>query len=222
MLSIKQLIAGLVLLVIIGVGAFLYRNTMERPAIKDTATSGACTEEARVCPDGTAVGREGPSCAFAKCAPPNVELEGGISFVTPTGYVRTPATQGAVAQFEKPSLSGTPSHTIRVQRIPVPSGQTVDAVILANTRYQPADMQAENFNRFLNKTIEVKTFRTTVIERFEAQIQSVYYLARSNEVLRFEVTEHDVISWMDPNLIVEELPEHRALLTTLGTLQVTN
>lgn len=27
----------------------------------------ACTEEARVCPDGTAVGRSGPDCAFDRC-----------------------------------------------------------------------------------------------------------------------------------------------------------
>lgn len=30
-------------------------------------TSIACTMEARVCPDGTAVGRTGPNCAFAPC-----------------------------------------------------------------------------------------------------------------------------------------------------------
>jgi len=27
----------------------------------------ACTEEAKVCPDGSAVGRTGPDCAFAAC-----------------------------------------------------------------------------------------------------------------------------------------------------------
>lgn len=27
----------------------------------------ACTEEAKLCPDGTAVGRTGPKCEFAKC-----------------------------------------------------------------------------------------------------------------------------------------------------------
>lgn len=27
----------------------------------------ACTEEAKVCPDGSAVGREGPNCEFAAC-----------------------------------------------------------------------------------------------------------------------------------------------------------
>jgi len=27
----------------------------------------ACTKEAKVCPDGSTVGRTGPSCAFAPC-----------------------------------------------------------------------------------------------------------------------------------------------------------
>jgi len=27
----------------------------------------ACTEEAKICPDGTAVGRTGPDCTFAPC-----------------------------------------------------------------------------------------------------------------------------------------------------------
>ena len=38
---------------------------------KDTANPDdkavACTEEAKVCPDGSSVGREGPNCEFAAC-----------------------------------------------------------------------------------------------------------------------------------------------------------
>jgi hypothetical protein len=36
---------------------------------KDTANPEptACTEEAKVCPDGSSVGREGPNCEFAAC-----------------------------------------------------------------------------------------------------------------------------------------------------------
>ena len=38
---------------------------------KDTAVPGtdpvACTEEAKVCDDGSSVGREGPDCEFAAC-----------------------------------------------------------------------------------------------------------------------------------------------------------
>jgi len=36
----------------------------------------ACTQEAKICPDGSAVGRIGPNCEFAKC--PEVKTTGGI------------------------------------------------------------------------------------------------------------------------------------------------
>ena len=35
----------------------------------------ACTEEAKICPDGSAVGRTGPNCEFALC--PENKLVGG-------------------------------------------------------------------------------------------------------------------------------------------------
>jgi hypothetical protein len=35
----------------------------------------ACTEEAKICPDGSAVGRTGPNCEFAPC--PDAGAEGG-------------------------------------------------------------------------------------------------------------------------------------------------
>jgi hypothetical protein len=35
----------------------------------------ACTEEAKVCPDGSAVGRTGPNCEFAPC--PEIVVQSG-------------------------------------------------------------------------------------------------------------------------------------------------
>lgn len=218
----KQLLAGVALLFVIGIAAFLYRNTMERPYALPAPV--ACTAEARICPDGTAVGRSAPSCEFAPCALPNVEIaDAGINFVIPEGYVADENAYGAdttlLAAFVKPSLSGNPQHTIIIRRYPIPEGQTADEVILANTRYQPADMQAEDFDRFTSLSAGGKTFRETVIERFEAQVHSAYFLPRSADVLRFEILEHDVTGWMEPSLTVRSLPEHAALLKLLQTLQ---
>lgn len=36
----------------------------------------ACTQEAKICPDGSAVGRTGPNCEFAPC--PAAKITGGI------------------------------------------------------------------------------------------------------------------------------------------------
>ncbi len=37
------------------------------PGFSPAGGQQACTMEARVCPDGSAVGRTGPNCAFAPC-----------------------------------------------------------------------------------------------------------------------------------------------------------
>ena len=216
----KQLAFFLVLIIVLGLGGFLYRYTMEQPSQGEMT---ACTMEARICPDGSAVGRSGPDCAFAACAFPNVEIpEAGLSFAVPAGY--TQLESGASGQetlriFGKPSLSPNIPHTIHVKRYPIPAGQTAEQVILANTRYQPADMQAEDFTRFTTIHAGGKSYRSTVIERFEALIQSSYFLVRENDIVRFDIVEHDVNEWMNPDLVVADLPEHQALLRMLVTLQ---
>lgn len=39
----------------------------QTPDKSESAKPVACTMEAKICPDGSAVGREGPNCEFAKC-----------------------------------------------------------------------------------------------------------------------------------------------------------
>lgn len=216
----KQLALLVVLIIVLGLGGFMYRYTMQQPG-QDGMT--ACTMEARMCPDGTSVGRSGPDCAFAACAFPNVEVpEIGISFAVPAGYTQLEsgaANQETLRIFGKPSQSPNIPHTIHVKRYPIPTGQTAEQVILANTRYQPADMQAEDFTRFTTINAGGKSFRGSVIERFEALVQSSYFLVRENDVIRFDVVEHDVMEWMNPDLVVADLPEHQTLLRLLATLQ---
>lgn len=46
---------------------------------KDTNVPGdkaACTEEAKVCPDGSSVGRTGPDCQFAECPAGDAPADG--------------------------------------------------------------------------------------------------------------------------------------------------
>lgn len=213
----KQLLAGVVIIFVIGVGSFLYRNTMERPGV--SLREVACTMEAKVCPDGSSVGRSGPSCAFAPCLFPNVEVPGaGIAFAAPEGYAV--AERGdALARIEKPSMGGWPPHSIAVYRYTIPEGKTADEVILENTTYQPSGEQASGFERFTHVSAGGRTFRETTIERFEALIHTSYFLVRESDVLRFDVVEHDVTDWMSTTP-ARTFPEHQALLALLASLQV--
>lgn len=56
----------------------------------------ACTEEAKICPDGSAVGRTGPTCAFTPCPNDNLPNRPGITedpfIITPTPPTTQPKT----------------------------------------------------------------------------------------------------------------------------------
>ena len=215
----KTLALGVVLIIVLGIGGFLYRNVLE------TTGDGpvACTMEAKVCPDGSGVGREGPSCEFAPCPFPNAEdRDAQIAFVVPEGYFSTGEGIGADEEvrvvLEKPSLSESIPHNIVIRQFPL-GENTAEEVLLRETVLQPSDMQVEDIEKFDRVLINGRTFYAIVVERFEAQIQSYYYLPRETDVLRFEVHERDVVDWMEPTLQIEELPEHTALLTLLTSLQ---
>lgn len=214
----KSLILGIVVIILVGIGGFFYRGVMQQ-----TAEPVACPMDAMVCPDGSSIGRIPPTCQFAAC-PAGVSSGAGFSFSIPAGYVADENAYGAdphlLAALVKPSLSASVQHTIIIRRFPIGEEETANEVILAATRYQPADMQAEDFSRFETSLIDGREFRSTVIERFEAIVHSAYFLVRADDVIRFEIVEHDVMSWMDPNLDVESLPEHQALLELLSSIEV--
>lgn len=217
----KQLIALVVILVVLGIGGFMYRNALEHPIVISPAPV-ACTMEAKLCPDGSSVGRTGPNCEFTACALPNAEDTAiNISFVIPPGYVANPDAIGSDetlrAVFDKSSKGEVP-HSIIVRRYTLPEGKKGEDVILANTMLEPSGNMAKSMKEFKPVIINGKTYQTIVIERFEGQVHSAYYLMRATDVLKFEVLEKDV-DWTNPKLVVDSLPEHKALQALLTTLQ---
>lgn len=220
----KSLALGIVLILLIGLGGFFYRNVVEH-GVGDKNEPIACTADAKLCPDGSAVGREGPRCEFPACPFPNVELEDArFSFLAPPGYVRAPGSpdtdDSVLLELVKPALSEANPHSITVRHLLPVEGKKVEELMLEHTRYQPADMQAQNFEKFDTLLINGKEIRTTVVERFEGIVHSVYFLTREQDMLMFEVIEQDVTEWTNPDLVISELPEHKALLELLGSLQM--
>lgn len=219
----RQLFALTVILIVVGVASFMYRNALEHPATP-SPEGVACTMEAKLCPDGSAVGRSGPNCEFAACAFPNAKDETiGIAFVVPAGYTANPDAIGTDetlrAVFDKPSKGNVP-HSIVIRRFLIPAGKSADETVLAQTMFESSGKVPTSMKEFVPVVINGRTFQKAVLERFEGQIHSVYYLERASDVLRFEVLEKD-IDWTNPNLVVEELPEHKALLHMLASLQTT-
>jgi hypothetical protein len=79
MRDIIIVIVGIILIGIVWIGWTQYEATQGMPpgGVVPTGPT-ACTMEAMLCPDGSAVGRIGPKCEFAPCPQP-AERHGGIT-----------------------------------------------------------------------------------------------------------------------------------------------
>lgn len=78
-----------VVLLVIGAGFyFLYAHYTDRGETEAVA----CTQEAKLCPDGSYVGRTGPECEFAACPTTQNEEDNWVSTSTPEVNFRYPTS----------------------------------------------------------------------------------------------------------------------------------
>lgn len=225
----KQLFFLVVLLAILGFAAFMYRSTLEGPlhgTNMASSTGAACQLDAKVCPDGSSIGRSGPSCTFAACPLPNIEMpQAGLSFVLPGGYKvdqnASASDSTVLGAYEKVALSATSTlpDSLVVRRYQIPDGKDPNAVILAQTMYESSGTQPKSMQAFTPVIVNGKTYQMIVVERFEAVVHVEYYLPRTHDVLRFEALQHNVANWSNPKLDARTLSTVSDLESVLGTLQ---
>jgi hypothetical protein len=230
----KQILIAVLVVLLVGGLGFLYRYEIEKSHV--TILSGgsgaeqACTEEARVCPDGSAVGRTGPHCSFAVCPAPNAELVSASStldFVLPSGYKQDTNISSAniIASYSNKedytSASSTPS-TITISAFTIAPGQTAGETMLANTTFDPSGLQATSTSEFKSVGKGRNTFYEIQIGRFEGQVQTAYYLYQPTQIIRFDIAERGVQNWTDPKVNIDALPQHQSFLQMLATLVVSN
>ncbi len=87
---IPKILVAILILVIIGVSMAVWQKNKAIPG-PDNNEPVACTLEAKICPDGTAVGRQGPRCEFTAC--PN--SDGGLNATS------TDTVQGVSFRYPK-------------------------------------------------------------------------------------------------------------------------
>ena len=64
----------LLITVILGAGGFfIYQNRVKNTVLPENDMI-ACTQEAKLCPDGSSVGRTGPNCEFTACPTPSPSI----------------------------------------------------------------------------------------------------------------------------------------------------
>ena len=213
----KSLFLGVLVVLLVGIGGFVYRN-----AVEHRAQPVGCTMEAKVCPDGTAVGRTGPACEFSECLPPNITFEKvNISFALPTGYVEREVRNNEtdIAAYEvRAGDDSLPSAEIHFKQYEIPSGMSALTVI-QQTAIGGASGEPVPTIAYSSTVIGPHRFTVVSIERFEAVIHTAYYLARSTDVLRFDAIDRDVLNWMSQDIDLSKLPAATALRALLATLQ---
>lgn len=210
----RILAGGILVIVLVGVGGFLYRSVLERPT-----GPVACTTDAKVCPDGTALGRTGPGCTFPACPPPNVDLpSAGLAFALPAGYASTTLPDAdAVAAFTKTDASGLES-TLVIRQFTLAGSTTPADFVRSNAILDPSGMPAPA-TAFSSVDSKGRTFSVVQIGRFEGVVDTAYYLPHGESVLRFDALSRNVTNWTDPSFDPAALPANQDLKALLGTLE---
>ncbi|MDE1919660.1 MAG: hypothetical protein KGH56_03090 [Patescibacteria group bacterium] len=212
----KSLFLGILVIILAGFGGLVYRNAVEHPMQPI-----ACPLDALVCPDGTSVSRTGPSCAFPACPPPNVSLANvGIAFAVPTDFTAAEFPDAtAIAAYALPTTaSSTGNATIVLRRYAIAATSTALATIQQTAINGPSGLPV-GVTSYSSTMLGNHRFTVVAIERFEGVIDTAFYLARTNDVLRFDAIDTSVNNWTDPSLDSSTLPAHAALRKLLSTLQ---
>lgn len=210
----KKLFLGIAVILLVGIGGFAYRNAIERPL-----APAACPLDVKVCPNGTSIAREGASCTFAACPPPNVSLpDVGVAFALPEGVQAVTSSDPAgIAMYETPTVSTSEKGSIIINRFAITASTTALDTI-KKTAIGDASGLPVPATSFTSTVIGTHRFTVVNIGRFEGVVTTAYYFARGTDVLRFDAIDRGV-DWMNPSLDVAKLPAHTALRNLLATLQ---
>jgi hypothetical protein len=216
----KGLLGGIALIVLIATAGFFYRSIKEHPVGQV-----ACTTDAKICPDGTGLGRTGPLCTFPICPPPNIEIaDSQLAFALPAGYeIATVPDESVVAAYSKVEESGAQSF-IYIRKFNLGTSTAAD-FIRSNAIMDPSGLPASPTafsSIMLGSAMQGKRqFSVVNLGQFEGVVNTTYYLARKNDILRFDAQSRNVSNWTDPKLDISKLQAAQDMRALLSTLQGT-
>jgi hypothetical protein len=211
----KSLIYGVTLIILLGIGGLVYRNAVEHPS---QAT--ACPVSKLRCPDSTFVQHLPNSCEFPLCPFPNVSFpDVHIAFAVPEGFESGDAPDAnLIAYYQSSVTSSTTAASIEVLRFPIAASSTALATI-QQTAVGGASEMPVSATSFTSTVVGSHRFTVVTLGRFEGVVDTAYYLARNDDVLRFDAVDKGVVRWNDSTLDVSTLPANKALRKLLSTLE---
>lgn len=169
----KNLFTAIVVLLVVGagiVGYFVITKGAMAPL------SPACTQEAKVCPDGSSVGRSGPNCDFAEC---------------PTPAATVPETESTVAVLKQRILTNgmhiTPLEVVGDSRCPI-DVQCIQAGTVTVRVLIEVGTNSETTILTLNKATTFVGKRVTLVSATPAK-SSKQVILPTDYKFGFEVTD---------------------------------
>ena len=163
----KSLYILLALLVLAaGLGGVLY-YTNKSNSISKPPGGVACTMEAKLCPDGSAVGRFGPNCEFAPCpnAPETGIIKGKVEVgpICPVERVGVPCPVPPEAYTSREVVLYAADGTTVIKRMNFAPDGTYQFAVPAGTYVLSTPKQGIGGSKDLPKTITVKSGETLVV-----------------------------------------------------------
>jgi len=185
----KELMLGVVLVILLGLGSFVYQNALtDRNAPEGPI---ACTLEARICPDGSAVGRTGPLCEFEACS------TDPISYTAPEGFkdslpLLSSIVEGRLGFYTKEPSTISNNITIHAFKTENPEQTLLEKVALT-----PSDLHPKSIEDFEIVTIGDRDVYRIVNERFEATVEVTYGIFLEDFLVLVSLRDIAVENWME-------------------------
>lgn len=209
----KELAIGIFLLIVVGVGGFLYNNAKNNSGGENQGPI-ACTMDAKMCPAGWGVGRVAPDCSFAMC--PSEKF----TYNAPEGYQDTTmllssTVEGRLAFYTREPNTISNNITVFVY----PKGdQTLEDVVTERLINSPSGMPVESLDEFEQVVVGNNTAYRKILERFEATVQIVYVVDLADIVVVVSHTDISVENWME-DFTLEELEDLPVLEDVVASIQ---
>ena len=163
----------IILVVLIGLGVWYFQTSTQK---ENTPGTQACTEEAKICPDGTAVGRTGPNCEFAACP------TGGTT-TTPSDQSQNP--EGKQLVYFRSAVQSGLSATIEVDPIEIFNGEDAIQAAMKDTGCSKENITSGKCAASLNNGFYIRNSSTTT-EKYTVTLSTEAYLISKTDTSQLE------------------------------------
>lgn len=211
----KELALGILLLILVGFGSFLYQNAKNNTSGEGREEPIACTAEARICPNGSAVGRTGPACEFEACPSDAVQYEEPTGFIDSLPILSS-IVEGRIGFYTKePS---TISNNITVFAHQTSEEESFENLLVQKVQLTPSDLHPE-LEDFEILELDGREVYRIVNERFEATVEVTYGIPLDGFLVLVSLRDIMVENWME-DFNIEDLEDLETVEAVVKSVKI--